>query len=227
MWTESILHGIRARLGNTFILHGSPGDLVPTPESPARYVSLTQFLRECVFDGRHAVIEYNRADGPVFHSRQSHAAFAAKVSVYDSVHGTNFAQTLPRDPATFLPLLDSFLKHAVMGDDRISVAIILPYAETLIPESSGGSMSPEDRVARVFLQKWSTDPGLLAADITFVLITENLADIDARMVRSPQTVEIEIPRPNEDERLRFIRALRPDAWFKASSDLSADQLADE
>ena len=59
---------------------------------------------------------------------------------------------------------------------------------------------------RVFIQKWSTDPALLAANVTFVLVTENLADISSRIVRSPQTVEIEVDRPDEAERLQFLQA---------------------
>ncbi len=82
--------------------------------------------------------------------------------------------------------------------------MILPYVETLIPESSGES-SAEDRAVRVFIQKWATDPALLAANVTFVLITENLADISSRIVRSPQTVEVEVERPDEAERLAFLR----------------------
>ena len=85
------------------------------------------------------------------------------------------------------------------------MAIILPYAETLMPESAGES-SAEDRAVRVYIQKWATDPALLAANVTFVLITENLADVSARVVRSPQTVEIEVARPDEAERLAFLRA---------------------
>ena len=62
---------------------------------------------------------------------------------------------------------------------------------------------------RVFIQKWATDPSLLAANVTFVLITENLADISSRIVRSPQTVEVEVDRPDEAERLAFCEAIRP------------------
>ena len=61
---------------------------------------------------------------------------------------------------------------------------------------------------RVFIQKWSTDPALLAANVTFVLVTENLADISSRIVRSPQTVEVEVERPDEADRLRFLQSIR-------------------
>ena len=78
---------------------------------------------------------------------------------------------------------------------------------------------------RVFIQKWSTDPALLSANVTFVLITENLADVSSRVVRSPQTVEIEVERPDEAERLPFLRAVRDAEWFQARSELSVERLA--
>ncbi len=155
---------------------------------------LTTFLADWVFGQRDVVIEYQRANGAVFHTRESHKHFTDAVSVVDSVHGTDFALALPREPAPFCALLDSFLKQVVHRQPHLGVAVVLPYAETLVPESSGEA-SAEDRAVRVYIQKWATDPALLAANVTVVLITENLADLSARIVRSPQTVEVEVERP--------------------------------
>ncbi len=225
-WARTLAHGIRARLGNTFVLHGNTHDLVPVPK-PAdgpEFVPLAKFIGDWIFGQRDIVIEYQRANGAIFHTRESHQYFTDAVSVVDAVHGTDLARSLPREPMAFLSLLDSFLKQTMHRQPPLGVAVIFPYVETLIPESSGES-SAEDRAVRVFLQKWATDPALLAANITFVLITENLADISTRIVRSPQTVEVEVERPDEGERLRFLRAIRDEAWFKTKSDLPAERLA--
>jgi len=244
-WAQTLAHGIRARLGNTFILHGNTHDVVPLPfdvaqGSPERsrgapatdpaaargFVPLTAFLADWMFGQRDVVIEYQRANGPAFHTRESHQHFSDAVAVVDAVHGTDLARSLPRDPAVFFSLLDSFLKQVIHRESPLGVAVILPYVETLIPESSGES-SAEDRAVRVFIQKWATDPSLLSANVTFVLITENLADISSRIVRSPQTVEVEVDRPDEAERLAFVEAVRPAEWFAAKSDLPAVRLAEE
>ncbi len=230
LWAQTLAHGIRARLGNTFLLHGNTHDLVPAPHPPetprsiADFVPLTSFLAEWVFGQRQVVIEYQRANGAIFHTRESHTHFSEAVSVVDAMHGTELARSLPRDPAVFFSLLDSFLKQVVHRQQPLGVAVIFPYVETLIPESSGES-SAEDRAVRVFIQKWATDPALLASNVTFVLITENLADISSRIVRSPQTVEIEVTRPDEQERLRFLQAVRPGDWFASKSELPPERLA--
>jgi AAA+ superfamily predicted ATPase len=229
-WARTLAHGIRARLGNTFVLHGNTHDVVAAPVTDGRprtaddFVPLTRFLAEWIFGRREVVIEYQRANGAVFHTRESHARFTEAVSVVDSVHGTSYAQSLPREPVAFCALLDTFLKHVVHRQQPLGVAVILPYAETLVPESTGEA-GADDRAVRVYVQKWSTDPALLAANVTFVLVTENLADLSARIVRSPQTVEIEVTRPDEQERLEYLRAIRPPEWYQTRSDLPVERLA--
>ena len=221
-WARTMAHGIRARLGNTFILHGNTHDLVSAPAS--RHVPLTTFLAEQVFGQRDVVIEYQRANGAVFHTRESHRLFTEALSAIDAVHGTEYARSIPRDPSTFCSLLDSFLKQIAHRETAPGVAILFPWAETLLPESAGEA-GAEDRAVRVFFQKWSTDPALLSANVTFVLVTENLADLSTRMVRSPQTVEIEVSRPNEAERLEFLRQTRDAAWYAGKSDVPVERLA--
>jgi len=197
-WAQTLAHGIRARLGNTFVLHGNTHDVVPLPQTDPSatrtFVPLTKFLGDWMFGQRDVVIEYQRANGATFHTRESHKYFTDAVAVVDAVHGTDLARSLPR--------------------------------ETLIPEGSGES-SAEDRAVRVFIQKWATDPALLSANVTFVLITENLADISSRIVRSPQTVEVEVDRPDEAERLAFVEAIRTADWFATKSDLPAARLAQQ
>jgi SpoVK/Ycf46/Vps4 family AAA+-type ATPase len=229
-WARRLAHGIRARLGNTFLLHGNTHDLQPAPvpadraRTPVDFVPLTAFLAEWVFGQREVVIEYQRANGPLFHTRDAHKHFAEVAAAVDAVHGSTLARGLPRDPVGFCALLDSFLKHVAYRQQPIGVAVIFPYAETLIPDSALES-SPEDRAVRVFIQKWSTDPALLAANVTFVLVAENLADISSRIVRSPQTVEIEVERPDANGRRQFLETVRDKAWFDSHSDLSAERLA--
>ena len=229
-WARTLAHGIRARLGNTFLLHGNTHDLVAVPAPPdgtrstTEFVPLTRFLADWIFGQREVVIEYQRANGAVFHTRESHRHFTEAVSVVDSVRGTDFAVSLPREPLPLCALIDAFLKQVVHRQPHLGVAILLPYAETLVPESSGEA-SAEDRAVRVYIQKWATDPALLAANVTVVLVTENLADLSARIVRSPQTVEVEVARPDEAERLDYLQAVRPAEWFTTKSDVPVARLA--
>lgn len=229
-WARTLAHGIRARLGNTFVLHGNTHDLVAVPSASGaadgeRFVPLVPFLADWIFGQREVVIEYQRANGAVFHSRDAHARFADIVAVVDGVHGTDYSRSLPREPVAFFALLDAFLRQIVHRQPAVGVAVVLSYAEAIVPESAGEAQ-PDDRAVRVYIQKWATDPALLAANVTIVLVTENLADISARVVRSPQTVEVEVARPDAAERLQFLQSVRPASWYAARSDLAVERLAD-
>ena len=77
-WARKLAHGIRARLGDTFVMHGDTHDLVPAPaagSSAAVFVPLAQFLGEWVFGQREVVLEYQRANGVIFHTPESHRHF--------------------------------------------------------------------------------------------------------------------------------------------------------
>lgn len=228
-WARALAHGIRARLGNTFVLHGNTHDLQPAPVEgrvpiATDFVPTASFLADWIFGRREVVIEYQRANGPIFHTRDAHRDLTEVAATIDAVHGTDLSRALPRDPIGFCTLLDAFFKHLAYRPQPIGVAVIFPYAETLVPDSALES-SAEDRAVRVFIQKWSTDPVLIAAHVTIVLVTENLADISARLVRSPQTIEIEVERPDVAGRQRYLEAVRDPAWFAARADLSAERLA--
>ncbi|MEO8483566.1 MAG: AAA family ATPase [Acidobacteriota bacterium] len=229
-WARRLAHSIRARLGDTFVLHGNTLDLVPTPKPAAApreagdFVPIAPFLAEWIFGQRDIVIEFQRANGVIFHTRDSHKHFIEAAGIVDAVRGTTFASAVPRDPVMFCALLDAVLKQALNRPEPLGVAVLFPYAETLIPESAGEA-GADDRAVRVFIQKWATDPALLAGNVTFVLITETLADVSTRVVRSPQTIEINVERPDEADRLQFLRAVRPAEWFQSKSDLPAERLA--
>ena len=70
-WAQTLAHGVQARLGNTFILHGNVHDLVAIPKSgqTAEFIPLTQFLADWIFGPRDVVIEYQRANGAIERGR--------------------------------------------------------------------------------------------------------------------------------------------------------------
>jgi len=131
-WARSLAHSIRARLGDTFVLHGNTLDLVPVPKAAAAprdaadFVPVTAFLADWVFGQRDIVIEYQRANGVIFHTRDSHKHFIEAAAVVDAVRGTSFATAVPRDPVMFCALLDAVLKQALNRPEPLGVAVLFP-----------------------------------------------------------------------------------------------------
>ena len=67
------------------------------------------------------------------------------------------------------------------------MVLLLPFAETIVPAAEVAYRTPEDRAVLVYLRKWSQDPVLLAKNIVIVMVTESLAELDPKLVRSHAT----------------------------------------
>ncbi|MDX2287143.1 MAG: ATP-binding protein [Bacteroidia bacterium] len=86
-----------------------------------------------------------------------------------------------------------------------SIAFVVDYAETVIPMAENASSRPDDQMVLVFMQKWAKEPKFLQADLTIAVLTENLSDLSAQYVRNPYTYDVNLPYPEEEDRLAFIR----------------------
>jgi SpoVK/Ycf46/Vps4 family AAA+-type ATPase len=229
-WAQTLARRYFTKTLNQFILHGDVRDLVPTEdeESHRQYVSLRDFLAGDLFAGRDLIIFYDRSSGIQFATRAGQADFNRALSGHDTLFGTDYAQKLPKDPVRVFALLENYIRLRLADGRRI--AVILDYAETLVPMAEAGATSTEDRNALVFLQRWSHDPLFLEADFTLVLVAENLNDLHRGLIQSPFTEEILLPIPSEDERQEFIDWMLQgeDAeTFKAHSDVPARTLANQ
>src|SRR5919112_3993403 len=169
--------------------------------SGLRSLTLDDFLVQQLFAGWPSVVTYNRAEGLGFASPAARGHFQDRLRGYDTVHGTNWADSLPRDAANCFALLDSYFRHCASLQPSRPVVLLLPYAETIVPAAEVAYRTPEDRAVLVYLRKWSQDPVLLAKNVVVVMVTESLAELDPKLVRSHATREIEIVRPDRGERL--------------------------
>jgi ATP-dependent 26S proteasome regulatory subunit len=225
-WARKLARAVRAKQANTFVLHGVTADLVPVQTAGGtQFLPLDEFLPKHLLSGWPSVLTYNRAEGLGFATPEAKQQFLARLGAYDAVHGTRWAEGLPRDAANSFALLDSFFRHSAAQQPARPVALLLPFAETLAPNADPGTRGPEDRAVLVYLRKWAQDPVLLAKNIVVVLVSESLAELDPKLVRAASTREIEIPRPDGDERLDFLCWARPTSWYVERSELEPRSLA--
>ena len=103
-----------------------------------------------------------------------------------------------------LNILDNYLRLRIA--DRKKIALIIDFAETIAPAGDVSGMPAEDRNALVILKRWAQNPTFLQADVTFCLIAENLIELNQGLVQNPGVASIQIPLPDETDRLDFIRA---------------------
>lgn len=201
-WAQELAQKYLSRTVNQFILHGNVHDLVPIQKDETEFIRLKTFLAEEFFGARDYVIFYDRSSGVYFRDKETQKDFNQAIAGRDSLLGTQYAKKLPKDPVGVFSLLEQYFR--IRLDDHKSAALIMDYAETIVPMNEAGSTGSEDRTSLVYLSRWAHDPLFMASDFTTVLISENLADINKTLVQNPYTDSIKISIPDEAQRLAFI-----------------------
>jgi ATP-dependent 26S proteasome regulatory subunit len=204
-WAQKLAEQYYTRTVGTFLIHGAVRDLQPTTDAQGKraYVPLKQFLAEDLFGGRDHVIHYDRSSGIRGATPDTQKDFLRSLSGHDALYGTDYARSMPRDPARALQVLENYIRLRLA--DGKSVAVVIDFAESVAPAGDLGSMAEPDRFAIVTLIKWASDPQFLASDVSICLIVENLAELSGRLGRNPYAASIEIALPDEDERRDFIQ----------------------
>lgn len=224
-WAQELAQKYLSRTVNQFILHGNVHDLVPLKKEKTEFVRLKTFLAEEFFGARDYVIFYDRSSGIYFRDKETQKDFNQAIAGRDSLLGTQYAQKLPKDPVGVFSLLEQYFRLRL--DDQKSLALIMDYAETIVPMNEAGSTGSEDRTSLVYLSRWAHDPLFMASDFTTVLISENLADINRTLVQNPYTDSIKISIPDESQRLAFIDDETQKEGFDAISKVSKRVVAQQ
>lgn len=107
------------------------------------------------------------------------------------------------------PLLTSL--HALEKQMRseASVALIVPYADALLPAGDASFMSHQDRQTYLVFHRWSLDKTLTTGDNITILITESLNAINPGLLTNPKVAAIEIPMPDLALRRQVIAFYAP------------------
>jgi ATP-dependent 26S proteasome regulatory subunit len=201
-----------------FVLHGNIHDLVGSEHIP-----LGKFLQTTLFGQRDLILSYDRGGGMSFPEAAMQNDFKSALSGYDAFYQTNFSKSLPRNPDGVLNILDNYIRLRI--HDGKSVAVILDYAETIAPAGNVSGMNAEDRNALVILQRWAHNAAFLKADITIVLVTETLIDLNQSIVQHPGVAPIAIPLPDAAERRESIAIQIKETALPEGSDVTPDSLA--
>lgn len=222
-WAQAFSEKYYSRTLALFVLYGNVRDLVAIDRGDVtEHVPLLKFLRESLFGRRDLVLIYDRG-GLSFSHPDMQADFQKALAGYDSFHQTHYSQGLPRNPDGVLSILDNYLRLRIADGKKI--ALIIDFAETIAPAGDVSTMSADDRNALVILKRWAQNPAFLQADVTICLIAENQIELNQSIVQNPGVASIQIPLPDESERLKLIRAQLLATPLPAGSDVTDVLLA--
>ena len=181
-----------------FLFYNNIYDLV---RSGSEYISLLNYLQRELVGTKH-LLTYNRSEGIKFGSQEAERAFIAQLRISDPLMRGDALKQLPKDPARALPLIEHFLLY---GDQ---VAVLINFLDTIIPAGDVSYMSGDDRTNLVAFQRWITSSRLLKKDNLVILVAESVSEVHPRIRNNSRLAAIEVPYPDDQERLEFIRYTR-------------------
>jgi SpoVK/Ycf46/Vps4 family AAA+-type ATPase len=204
-WARDLADRYMSGSSCLFILSGNVNDWVPLREpNKTSFVSLSDFLRDALFGQRDAVVLYDQGSG-ITVSPDAVQDFYKAVEAMDTVAGTSYAKKPPKNPSEALLVIDRFIRsRALDSKKKASVAVVISFAHMVAPRGDLQFMNQEDFRTLITVQKWATDPLFAKSDVTIVLVTGSLQDLNEAIVNNPFTAKVEIGLPDEAERRDFI-----------------------
>ena len=227
-WARELADLYFSETTSLFVLHGNVHDLVGCPGADGgRYCDLPEFLAAQVFGSWDIVLEYDLGRGlrPVAGGN----AERLKEMVKYLTSRMGAPASWPRDPDSVLLLLDKFLERMLVEEEparRKSIAIILDYAQYLVPAGDLGSLARGQGVNLVRLLEWAQNPYIKRMNMAFCLIADKLSEVNDRLISSPYVASIEVPLPDRATRESFVRWLAGREDFARLADFTPETLAD-
>jgi SpoVK/Ycf46/Vps4 family AAA+-type ATPase len=223
-WGRDLRERVEAETASLFILHHNISDYVPLGES---FLSFPDFLAQWVGES-NPVIFYNRATGLRFPDAESQRRFeegaglkvdrdAREPSLEEqrrrALTALGEATTvgpppLPTHPSKVVPLVAQALRSGRIRNGSRRAVVVFEYAESIAPAADFSCMTEDDRTNVVALLSLASDPVVRQQGGVLLLTVGNLADLHP-VLRQPggRAEVIEVPLPDEAERLKFIQYL--------------------
>ncbi|MBI5472471.1 MAG: AAA family ATPase [Ignavibacteriae bacterium] len=236
LWAQKLRELFRSGSVAQFVLFGNTFDVVPTRNASVEpsFLPLKKFLQEVMLEGYDTVITYDRGKGiRVTQGDKDWSEWLSSLAGPEAIRPATFNT---REPAKALELIDLYLlrtlnleaiKSKQEKDFKLKVAVILDFAQFIVPRGDPLNLSGELGSHVVKVLSWANDPTILGSNIATFLITEKLTDINSLIAENPHSAKIEIPLPSEIEMGEYIRWLQRTSLpsLTEQCDMSMDVLA--
>jgi SpoVK/Ycf46/Vps4 family AAA+-type ATPase len=218
-WLGDVGNRYLSRSLHLLVIHGNLYDLV---WDDGEFVSFKDSLERWLSQG-HSLISFDRSTGPGF-SDPEQEKFFREINDYRPGFrdgpSTREAEALTalgepaqspsvyeRNPTVFLSQMDRFFRHLPPTESR-PVALVMEFAETLVPPSDLSTMHEDDRNHLVTFLRWATDDRWKEAGHIMVLLCTNLADVHQQILAQQYGGEaLLVPLPDGDLRRKLMEEL--------------------
>jgi SpoVK/Ycf46/Vps4 family AAA+-type ATPase len=221
-WAQELAEQVQEGESALFILHGQVFDYVRVNGD---YLPCRAFLGEFLAQNRHVVF-YNLGLGLEFWDPAGENAFRqaleppepadeeedvalVRARALKALGQKPAPKPLPQSPLEVLQLAERVMTAACQYPRLTKpLALVLEYAETVVPAVELGSMGEHDRASLVTLLRWARHRDLLEQGHVVILTTGNLADLHPTLLLSRHGAQlIEVPAPDREARAAFLNHL--------------------
>jgi AAA+ superfamily predicted ATPase len=218
-WAERLGDAYLSGTSCVFLLHGNVRDLVPVSAQaaspgaePSAWGTATDFLAREMFGRWDVVLAYDVGRGLRPLAGPDPARLRTMAQWLTERVGN--AATWPRDPDQAVAAIDAILERNLIDppEQRKRIAVVLDYAQYLVPAGEGGTRAAAARLVRIL--GWATNPLLRRVNVAVVLLADTIAEVHPRLVQNPAVSAIDVPMPDASERERFALATAAAAGMK-------------
>jgi len=228
-WAREFARQFYAGASCLFVLHGNVHDLVPQSGGPTvAYGSVADFLATQLFGNWDVVLRHDLSHGLRVYAGSDGERLRKMVGRLAEKIGE--PKTWPRDPDAILDLIDRLVQSNLMETDparRLSLAVVFDHAQYVAPSSDLAQLSGPLGSRLVRLLSWAQNPYIKRNNMAFCLLSDQLSEVNERLVGSPHVSALNVPMPDAAQRRSFAE------WFDGRdgklgnlTDFTPGQLAD-
>lgn len=222
-WAQELSYKYCSKTANLYIINGNIRDFLPNKmyEGEFVFVRIQEFISEVLFGNKDIIVFYDRSSGINFCTKDMMNTYLRVMKTH--YPGIDSEELLSSDPTKALRYLEKYFLMNI--PKKLRIILIIDYAETVVSNCDIAKMSDEDRYCLVTLNRWSHDPIFTQGDVSAILLTENLSDLSPRLVRSPSTVKVNIPIPDEKIRTSFLKFIDKQNSLMLDDRLNCEKVA--
>ncbi|MGC2434638.1 MAG: hypothetical protein WA433_12735, partial [Desulfobaccales bacterium] len=241
-WAQELEEHLEEGEAALFILHGQVYDYTRVNGD---YLPFRHFLSQWLDRERHVVF-YNLGAGLEFGDAAGEESFREALEPQEKIEDGEATEDvsliraralralgqepvpapkpLPQSPREVLLLCERVMAAPSRPHQGKPLALVLEYAETIVPAVDLGSMGEPDRAALVTLLRWARQADLSEHGHLVILTTGNLADLNHNLLLSRHGAQVlEVPPPDREARVQFIDKLRSQDKYNLT--ISSQELA--
>ena len=233
-WAKIFARKYCSNTTSTYIFHGNIRDFLAqrTGLKEFGFVDVQDYIADVLFGYNGKIICYDRSSGISFvespynnKSNKTKDDYVFTLSKHFNIgsNGDNGVNLFSRKITNALDFIEKYFYEKIKERER--VIFIVDYAETVVPSSAGASYSEEDRFSFVTLKRWAYNPIFIDKDITIILLTENLYELNQSLIKCPNIIKIHVPIPNEKLRLNFLNYKLKEGRLFLSESLTTSTVA--